>query len=473
MKKSVMMFMLVAGIVVGIVAIPVVGALIGNVTKLITPEVTATELVMDERHGMSVDVSRVIAGPIETSIGYSGSISPVSEVDVFPKASGRIDELKVSVGDVVQKGDTLAVLESETLQKQVEQTKAALKVAEIQIEQMRAGGRPAQIAAAQAGVDAAQAQLDRAAAPLNQNEISVAKAAEAQAAAALKQAQAAYDQIAWFDGKGMLPQSLGLQQATIAHEAAQAQYEEALAGAKPETIRAAQAMVDQAKAQLELAKNPYRDTDLALAGAQYLQAKAALDLMEMQLEETTIKAPITGVVSDVPLSVGATAGTSKAIATMVSSNVEIIVKVEESRIGEIRKGQPTSISVSAYPGETFTGQVYLISPTANSSDRTFEVRISPDKQGDMLRAGMFADVNLVTEQFANALLVPTSSVVTEGDRSYVFVVSNDQVEKRPVTVGLSKKDVIQIKSGLALGEQIVLSGQNSLKSGDLVTVKTG
>jgi multidrug efflux pump subunit AcrA (membrane-fusion protein) len=82
-------------------------------------------------------------------------------------------------------------------------------------------------------------------------------------------------------------------------------------------------------------------------------------------------------------------------------------------------------------------------------------------------------VNLVTEQYANALLVPTSSVVTEGDQSYVFVVSDDQVEKRPVTIGLSKKDMTQIKSGLVLGERVVLSGQSGLESGDVVSVKAG
>lgn len=474
MKKSLIMIVLVAGLVLGILAIPVASTLISNATNLTTPKANATELGTDERHqALSVEVVRVKTGPIDTSIGYSGNIKPLYEVRVIPKASGRIETLNIEVGDTVDKGDIIATLESDTLQKQYDQAKAALQVAEIQIEQMREGGRPENIAAAQAAVDAAQAQLDQAEAPLNENEVSMAKAAEAQAAAALKQAQTAYDQIAWFDGKGMLPQSLALQQATIAYEAARAQYEEALAGAKPETIRAAQAMVDQAQAQLDLARNPYRDTDLALAGAQYLQAKAALDLMALQLAETKIKAPAGGVISEAPMSIGSMAGPTAPIATIVSSDIEIIVKVEESRIGEIKKGQPTSISVSAYPGETFDGEVSLISPTANALDRTFEVRVKPDKQGDMLRAGMFAEVNLVTEQYANALLVPTTAVITEGDQSFVFVVNNDQVEKRPVTVGLHKKDMTQIKSGLVLGEQVVLSGQNSLKSGDVVAVKAG
>ena len=473
MNKSKVLLVLIGGLIVGIAAIPIANALIGSATKLTTPQADATELIEDERRGVSVEVARVKMGPIETVIGYSGSVRPNAEVEVIPQASGRIEKMNVDVGDSVEKGDILAVIESDTLKAQVQQAQAALKVAEIQIEQMQEGGRREQIAAAQAAVDAAQAQLDRANLPLNENEQAMAKAAEAQARAALKQAQAAYDDIAWYDGKGMLPQSLGLEQATAAYEAAQGQYKEAMAGAKPEDIRAAQAMVDQAKAQLELARNPYRDTDLALAAAQYLQAKAAVDLMELQLEETKVRAPMSGTISESPLAVGATASPGKSMFTIVSDEVEVTVKVEEARIGEIQKGQPTAINVSAYPDNTFTGEVSLISPTANASDRTFEVRISPDEQDDLLRAGMFAEVNLVIEQYANALLVPTSAVVTEGDQSYVFVVNNDQVEKQDVTTGLIQKDVTQIKSGLVLGEQVVVSGQKNLATGDVVEVIAG
>ena len=456
MKKSKILLVLIGGLIVGIAAIPIAITLIGSATKLTTPQASATELIEDERRGVSAEVARVKMGPIETVIGYPGSVRPVAAVEVIPQVSGRIEKMNVDVGDSVEAGEVLAVIESDALNAQVQQAQAALKVAGIQIEQMRGGGRREQIAKEQAAVDAAQARLDRARLPLNENEQAMAKTAAVQARAALKLAQAAYDDIAWFDGKGMLPQSLGLEQATAAHEAANAQYEEAMAGAKPEDIRVAQAMVDQATAQLDLAKNPYRDTDLALAAAQYLQAKAAADLMAMQLSEANVKAPMSGTISESPQAVGATVELRKSMFTIVCDEVEIIVKVEEARIGQIQKGQPTAVNVSAYPDRTFTGEVSLISPTANASDRTFEVRISPDEQDNMLRGGMFAEVNLVTEQYANALLVPTSAVVTEGDQTYVFVVNNDQVEKQEVTTGLTKKDVTQIKSGLVLGEQVVV-----------------
>ena len=347
MQKSKIILLLIIGLVVGIAAIPVTSALLNGGSQLVTaPKANATELGEDERRAVPVQVARVQMGPVETVIGYSGSIKPVDEVNVIPKASGRIEKIEVEIGDRVNKGDVLAIIESDTLKAQLDQAQAALQVAEIQIAQMREGGRAEQIAAAQAAVDAAQAKLDRARSPLNENEQSMAKAAEVQARAALQAAQAAYDQISWYDGKGMLPQSVGLQQATAAYEAARAQYEEAMAGAKPEDIRAAQAMVDQAEAQLALARNPYRDTDLAMAAAQYLQAKAAVDLIDIQYKEATVKAPVAGTVSAMPVSVGSMVGPTTPLATIVSNDMEIIVKVEESRIGEVKTGQPSKISLS-------------------------------------------------------------------------------------------------------------------------------
>jgi len=431
---------------------------------------SATELGPDQRLPTSVQVAEVRLASIEQAVPYSGSVRPVDQVNIISKVSGRIEELKVDVGDFVKKGTVIARLESGTLRTQVDQAEAVLKVAEVKVQQMRQPPRWEQVALAQAAVDGAQARLDSIKRPLDQNEISVVKATEAQTRAALEQAQSAYDKIAWFDGKGAMPQSLALQQATIAHEAARAAYDERLAGAKMEDVRASQASVDQAKAQLSLARNPYQDTDLALAAATYLQAKAAVDLMREQLQEATIVAPMDGVISQVPLSIGALAGPATPVASMVSKDVEVVFKVEESRLGQIKEGLSSTVTVSAFPDQKFTGKVTRISPTADPTDRTFEVRLVPEDKSNLMRGGMFAQVNLVTEQHANALLIPSSALVKQDGKDLVFVVSNDKVEPREVKVGLNAGDNVQILSGLALGEQVVTSGQAHLQSGDTVKV---
>jgi RND family efflux transporter MFP subunit len=190
--------------------------------------------------------------------------------------------------------------------------------------------------------------------------------------------------------------------------------------------------------------------------------------MRLQLDEATVKAPADGIIASLPEPEGAMVGPTVSIASIVSSDVEITVRVEEARIGEVKEGQPATIRVSAYPDQTFEGTISIVAPVADPADRTFEVTLEPDVQNGQLRGGMFAEVNLVTEQHADALLVPSSAVVTEGGNSFVFVVNGDQVEKREVTAGLAKRDVTQVESGLFLGEQVIISGQGSLEAGDIV-----
>ncbi len=89
-------------------------------------------------------------------------------------------------------------------------------------------------------------------------------------------------------------------------------------------------------------------------------------------------------------------GTSPAVMNLVSEDVQIVIAVEESASGRIQVGQPATITVAAYPDETFTGKIALIAPVADPVARTFEVTVYPDDPAHKLRPGMFADVVLET-----------------------------------------------------------------------------
>jgi len=460
-------------VVAGVALLFLVGSLavvIAGLGKLTVPGTGATELTYGRSAPISVQTASVRLGPIESALPYSGNIKPKDEVQVLPKVSGRLLELNVDVGDSVSKGDVIARIDTDSVSTQLLQANAALQIAEAKLSQVEEGARVEQIAQAEAAVAAAQARLDRLQAPLNANEIDIAKAAEVSARAALDQAQAAYDNIAWYDGKGMLPQSMALQQATTAYEAAKAAYEEKLAGAKPEDIRAQEAAVAQVQAALALAKAPYRTSDYKVAHAGVAQAEAAVHAAELQLAECTVKSPIDGVIADSPLTVGAIVGPSTPIARVVSSETEITIKVEEAAISAVKEGQPATIHLAAYPDIEFTGTVTRIHPTADASDRTFQIRIEPDASNDELRAGMFAEVNLITEKYANALLVPSGAIVTQSDRTFVFVVANDEAERREVKLGLTQGTTVQVLSGVVSGERVVTSGQSILRDQELVTV---
>ncbi len=107
--------------------------------------------------------------------------------------------------------------------------------------------------------------------------------------------------------------------------------------------------------------------------------------------------------------------------TLVSKETEIVLQVEEARIGQVARNQPSQITVAAYPGEQFPGTVASISPTADARSRTFAVRVYPNDPQGRLRDGMFAQVGLQTAA-RQASLVPVQAVVNRSGRNIVFVV---------------------------------------------------
>ncbi len=459
-------------LVAGVVLLVMTGTVLAAYTpaRMAVSDVSAKEIGQDQSRAIPVQAALVRLGPVETDVSYSGNIKVKGEVQLLSKISGRLEEIEVHVGDSVNKGDVIARIDARAATAQLMKAQAALRAAQIKASQISEGPRREEIAQSEASLKNAQAKLARMRAPLNQNEIDVAKASEVSARVALQQAQTEYDKIAWADGKGAMSQSVALQQATAAYESARAQYQEKLAGNKPEDIQAQEALVEQARAALALTKTPYRDTDAQLARANIEEAQATLYAAQLDVDECTIRASLDGVVSSTPLTVGAMVGSNTPVATLVTSQVEIAVRVEESSIPTIRSDQPATIHLAAYPDETFNGKVTRIAPTADETDRTFEVTIEPDEQNQVLRGGMFAQVNLITAQQANALLVPRSAVVSEGDKSFVFLVAGDRAQRREVVTGLSQEDVVQVFSGLTSGDWVVASGQAGLKNDDPVKV---
>ena len=165
------------------------------------------------------------------------------------------------------------------------------------------------------------------------------------------------------------------------------------------------------------------------------------------------------------VSAGATVGTNSPIVTLVSKETEIILQVEEARIGQVERNQPSQISVAAYPGEQFPGTVASISPTADARSRTFAVRVYPNDPQGRLRDGMFAQVGLQTPA-RQALLVPVQAIVNRSGRNIVFVVGADsRVQAREVTVGINDGRQVEVLTGLQVGEEVAISALDVLSDG--------
>lgn len=416
-----------------------------------------------------VEAAMTQNGKMALVLDYAGTLQAKDSLDIMPGASGRIESVMVKVGDEVQAGDPLAVIEDNTYLTQVKQAEVAVTSAKLNLAKMELGSRPEEIAAAQAAVQLARAAVNDVA-NINDDERTKAAADLAKAEADLKAAQSEYDKIAWAGNVGETPQAIRLQQATITYQNSLAKYN---LDTHPSDSQLAPLMLQQAQAELALALKlqPYRQIDFEGARTAIQQAQAALDLANIQLGEVVIKAPFDGIVAELNISKGSRVSPQTSVASFISKEVEVIVNVPENRIGQVEKGQSAAMQMTAYPGQDFPGVVNSIAPEANKDTRTFEVKITPTKGADLLRSGMYANVSILAQEKPHTLLAPRTAITTIDDKPAVFVVKSDNtVEQRQVTTGLFDKDNIEILSGLKEGEKVVTAGQSSLIDGAKVEV---
>jgi RND family efflux transporter MFP subunit len=142
-------------------------------------------------------------------------------------------------------------------------------------------------------------------------------------------------------------------------------------------------------------------------------------------------------------------------------------------VAQVHPGLNVQLAVPAYPGENFPAQVVTLAPSGDPRAHTFDAKIVPTTQDPRLLPGMFAQVQIIASQKPDAILVPREAIVQQGTTPTVFVNNNGKAEQRQVQTGLSDNTNIEIVSGLAPGEQVVIVGQNSLHDGTPIQVVNG
>ncbi|MCB0643311.1 MAG: efflux RND transporter periplasmic adaptor subunit [Phaeodactylibacter sp.] len=201
-----------------------------------------------------------------------------------------------------------------------------------------------------------------------------------------------------------------------------------------------------------------------------------LTATEQQLKYTTVRSPMTGIVKEVKVEEGSFATPGAVIATVVDvSQLKMVVKVPETDIIKVKKGQPVEIITEVYPDKVFTGNISLISVQADGG-RKFDVEIElPNNDRSFpLKAGMYGNVSIQPSNgdvAETALFVPRNAVVGSVKDAKVYVLQQDgTVQLRPVRVNEGAGEQVQILEGLQEGETVVTTGQINLSEGKAVHV---
>jgi HlyD family secretion protein len=462
------------------------------------------------------NTATVQRGNLTATVNAAGNISAHQQVALNFGQTGTVQKVNVKAGDRVKAGQVLASLDTSDLQLQLDNANVNLKVAQNKLAQTKTPSTAQDIANARSRLEAAQASYNKLAAGPNKTDLAAAQAsvASAQAAydaavksaaasgttidaataqyqkalAALQQAQAAYDKVATAPNIGARPESTALQSATIDYNQAKANYEasQATTGSDAKS-KTAQALSQLQQAQASLVKLQANENDLISSKAQVDQAKNDLDKIlagpdaatldnaqqqvaqaeisvrqaENTLQHAQIVAPFDGTVTVVNIVAGQAtgqSGTAGAIQLADLANLEIIAPMAEVDVSKIKPNQTAQITLDALPNANLTGVVTLVAPAGVQSQGVVNYPVTvvlKDPTPDV-KTGMTANVNIITDQRNDVLMVPNRAVRTVGRQKMATVLFEGRNIDTPVVTGMSGDTQTEIVSGLKEGDVVVI-----------------
>lgn len=355
---------------------------------------------------LPVDTTRLVEQPIVRALRVTGTLVADEQAEVSAEVMGRVTATPVERGSRVAAGALLVQLSTE---------QATAQLAE-------ADANAARIAA---GLGLTGDRLDIDAVPDVAN-----------ARAELRLAETEYDRI-----RSLLDQRV----------VSQAEY-------------------DQRRTRVEAARQRY-ESERNKAQQDYRSweaARARVAMARKALNDTAVRAPFAGLVAERLVSAGDFVSVGTRVASVVRIDpLRVLLTVPEQSVSQVRVGQPVTFRVDAYADRAFEGTVRFVSPTLRAEQRALTVEAVVANPDLALKPGLFATADLAQPAEA-ALLLARRTVRQVGKTSRVFVVKNDRLEERIVTLGQTSGDLVEIVAGLERDAVVAVPGTTPLAEGLVV-----
>ena len=380
---------------------------------------------------------------------------------------------------------TSADLTRSRIEDAITQARNGVQQAQSQLADVRAGTRSQEIIQAQARVDQARSAVRLA--KLNLDRQQALLKADAVAQAQVDSAQAEYENAQ--GNQRVAEQALDLakegartEQVRLA-ELQVAQAQTALAQAETQRgqievadrdVRAAEVAVDQSEESVRLSRAQQgriaaTEQDVKASQAAVSQAEAASSYSSTAVSKHVIYSPISGVIAARNVDPGEGAMPGMSLMRVVNLQpVRINVEASEMQIERVHVGQQAHVTVDALAGREFVGSITDIAPQSEQDKRIYIVRVEVPNEQNLLKAGMFARVDIITGLHRNAVLVPRDTLIERGDTRVVYAVVNSKVEVRKVQIGGAEDSRVEITRGVRAGDTLIFGGQSLLASGELV-----
>jgi RND family efflux transporter MFP subunit len=359
----------------------------------------------------TVAVAKATRSDMAQTLTISAEFRPYQEIDIHAKVAGYVKSIAVDVGDRVQAGQLLAVLEIPELQDELEQSEATVKRADEEIKR-------------------SQADLERAEAAHE-----VAHLSATRLAAVMKERP-----------------NLVAQQ-----DIDEASGRDRVAEAQMATGRAALAA---AREQLEMAKANRNKNGTLLAYSRITAPFSGVITHRYADTGAMIQAGTSSQTQAMPI-----------VKLSQNDTLRLLLPIPESVVPRVRVGQSVDVTVGSTDLK-FVGTVARFSDRLDEQTRTMHTEVDVKNPDLKLIPGMYATTGLKVEERKGVLTVPVQAVDRVGTKTTVLVVNREgKVESRPIELGLETPELFEVKSGLDEGDLVVVSNRNQLKAGSTVSPK--
>ncbi|BAY35476.1 hypothetical protein NIES2107_73880 (plasmid) [Nostoc carneum NIES-2107] len=386
----------------------------------------------DTAKRLGIKVEPVQRQRLAIGIKTTGQIEtlPSQKVEVTTPIQGaKVVELLVEPGASVKKGQPVAVVTSPDL--------VTLRV-------------ESQDKLAQGQADLKQAEADLRLAQQNyQRYQQIADSEIAQAQSQVDFAQEKYNKDKQLADAGALPRRNALESQT---QLAQAQAELTKAKSRRDVI-GAENQLKRAQASVELAKS-----NINRSNTNYQTRLTQLGNLPNAKGLVTVTAPISGKVADREVTIGQTFNDAggKLMTIVNDSRLFATANIYEKDLSKVRTGQRISLKVASMPDRTFSGRISRIGTAVEGETRVVPVQAEVNNSSGQLKPGMFAELEVLTDQTSSATLaIPTSAVVEANGKKVVYLQNGNAFQSAEVTLGQTSTDMVEVKSGLFEGDMIV------------------
>ncbi|MFP4509840.1 MAG: efflux RND transporter periplasmic adaptor subunit [Spirochaetaceae bacterium] len=385
----------------------------------------------ERQPGVPVRLSSPELRTLEQRVQYAGNLEAEQTAAALSRLSGEVLEILVSRNDVVEAGQILARIEDDVPRLERAQARANLNARESQLRAARRGAREEEVENARAEVEQAEENLENA--------------------------------------ENDLERTRRLFEAGTISRSEFEDTENAFRGARTE--------VESARRSLRILEQGATEEEIEQAEAAVEAARRQYELAQLNLDFATVRAPVSGRITDVPVETGSTVEAGQPIAIIMNDDlVRASIRVPERRFSAFTSEElspEAQLTAVAFPNmDPAPAEIRRIGSTIDPETRTFEVELIVDNAAGILRPGMFVNSWFTVARESDIMTVPDAAVVRRGESSFVFALSDDgeTVRRVEVTPGLEQDGYTGIVGDIDLDTRVVVEGNSFLEDRQRVRV---